>query len=146
MVQTAALPWHKWFLLQLIVGLLIVMLFKSLLSYGQTNVIVTWGNHRMNTMLTIHVHAVWVHAHELTVMRSLSTRVSSTVAIPKGYTLVTYLKCRRMSFPQMSVSWVHSSCIQHEVLCVPLRSVLLGSCVGAPQNTPLLVTWKCQAG
>lgn len=58
----------------------------------------------------------------------------------------SYLKCHKLSFPQMSVSWVHSSCIQHEVLCVPLHSVLLGNCVGAPQNTPLLETWKCQAG
>lgn len=51
-----------------------------------------------------------------------------------------YLKCHKLSPSQMCVSWVRSSCIQHEVLCVPLHSALLDSCVGAPQNTPLLET------
>lgn len=52
-----------------------------------------------------------------------------------------YLKCHMLSSPQMSVvSWVGSSCIQYEVLCVPLHSILLDSCVGVPQNTPLLET------
>lgn len=53
---------------------------------------------------------------------------------------VPYLKCHKLRSPQWSVSSVHFSCIQYEVLCVPLHSVLLDSCEGAPQNTPLLET------
>ncbi len=64
--------------------------------------------------------------------------VNCTHAYPSCNT--PYLKCHKLSSPQMSVSWVHSSCIQYEVLCVPLHSVHLDSCVGAPQNTPLLET------
>lgn len=58
----------------------------------------------------------------------------------------SYLKCHKPSSPQTHASWVHSSCTQYEVWCVPLRSAPLGSCAGAPQNTPPPETWKCRAG